>query len=106
MIALEDLTGIRSGMKVRRKQRRNHHSWAFYQLRTFIAYKALLAGVEVFLVDPAYTSQTCSCCGERGQRKSLLFTCKKCGDFDADINAAKNIAFRGLRRQARKPAAS
>lgn len=96
MIALEDLTGIRTGMKVRRKQRRTHHSWAFYQLRLFIAYKALLAGVEVFLVDPAYTSQTCSCCGERGQRKSLLFTCKICGTFDADINAAKNIAFRGL----------
>lgn len=106
MIALEDLTGIRSGMKVCRKQRRTHHCWAFHQLRSLIAYKALLEGIEVFLVDPAYTSQTCSCCGERGQRKSLLFTCKTCGTLDADINAAKNIAFRGLRRQARKSVAS
>jgi len=32
-IALEDLTGIRQRTRVRKPQRSQHHSWAFYQLR-------------------------------------------------------------------------
>src|SRR5262249_19428200 len=56
-IALEDLTGIRERTRVRRQHRYGHHSWAFYQLRQFIAYKAEAAGVPLVLVNPAYTSQ-------------------------------------------------
>ena len=43
-IALEDLKGIRERINaqrtVRKRQRRVLHSWAFFQLRAFIAYKA------------------------------------------------------------------
>ena len=48
-IALEDLTHIRTRAKqtVAKRQRRVLHSWAFFQLRAFIAYKAALAGVPV-----------------------------------------------------------
>lgn len=46
-IALEDLTHIRTRMKARRSQRATLHSWAFAQLRSFIAYKAQLRGVPV-----------------------------------------------------------
>ncbi len=99
-IALENLTHIRSRTTVGKRRRRVLHSWAFYQLRSFIAYKAALAGVRVVLVDPAYTSQTCSRCGhcERANRKSQAqFLCRNpvCGfSAHADINAAVNIRCR------------
>lgn len=44
-IALEDLTGIRDRVSVRRSQRATLHGWSFGQLRAFVAYKAALAGV-------------------------------------------------------------
>jgi len=48
-IALEDLTGIRQRTRVRKPQRYGHHSWSFYQLRQFVAYKAQAAGVPLVL---------------------------------------------------------
>jgi putative transposase len=95
VIALEDLTGIRQRTRCRKAQRYRKQSWSFHQLRTFIAYKALAAGVPVVLVDPAYTSQDCHVCGERGHRNGLLFSCTTCGDFDSDLNGALNIAAGG-----------
>jgi putative transposase len=92
VIRLEALSGIGNRTKVRKKQRRIHHSWAFYQLRQMIEYKAVLLGVPVELINPAYTSQTCSTCGQRGQRNALVFKCSDCGILDADINGALNIA--------------
>jgi IS605 OrfB family transposase len=98
-IALENLTHIRSRAKQPvKRQRRVLHSWAFFQLRAFIAYKAQAAGVRLVLVDPAYTSQTCSRCGhcERANRKSQAkFLCVSCGfSAHADANAAVNIGRR------------
>jgi putative transposase len=94
-IALEDLSGIRTRVTVRKAQRRVHHSWAFHQLRTFVLYKAAIAGVPVKLVDPRNTSRTCFQCGhcEKGNRKSQKeFKCLACGFVaNADLNAAKNI---------------
>ena len=101
-IALEDLKGIRGRTehRLRRRQRARHVSWAFFQLRNFIEYKARLAGVTVVAVDPAYTSQTCSCCGhcEKSNRKSQSeFVCRSCGfTLHADLNAARNIRARAL----------
>jgi IS605 OrfB family transposase len=95
-IALEDLTGIRERTKVRKTHRAQHHAWAFYQLRQFVTYKAQDAGLAVILVDPAYTSQACHCCGTRGHRSGLTFSCPRCGyGGDADVNAALNIATAG-----------
>ena len=62
-IALEDLTGIRTRVTVRRCQRATLHSWAFFQLRNFVEYKAKRTGVPVILVDPRNTSRTCPVCG-------------------------------------------
>jgi IS605 OrfB family transposase len=56
-IALEDLTHIRTRVRAQRPQRVVLHSWAFRQLRSFIAYKARLAGVPVVLVDPRNESR-------------------------------------------------
>lgn len=53
------LTGIREGVnqKSRKNHRRRVNGWASYQLKEFLSYKALAAGVPLVLVDPAYTSQ-------------------------------------------------
>lgn len=99
-IALEDLSGIRDRVTVRRSQRRQHSSWAFLQLRTFIEYKAKLAGVLVKLVDPRNTSRTCPQCGhiDKANRVSQsLFSCVSCGfSGPADTIAAGNISRRAL----------
>ncbi|MFI6577746.1 RNA-guided endonuclease InsQ/TnpB family protein [Nocardiopsis sp. NPDC050513] len=98
-IALEDLSGIRQRVRLRKPQRVTLHSWAFAQLGSFIVYKARRAGVPVVFVDPAYTSQTCSWCDhrEKGNRISQdSFVCRSCGVVaHADRNASRNIAHRG-----------
>jgi len=95
-IALENLKGIGSRTTVRREQRAQHGGWAFFQLRSFIEYKAKLAGVPVVLVDARNTSRTCAECGhcEKANRQSQnKFLCKACGYIaHADVNAAINIA--------------
>lgn len=102
-IALEDLTGIRERTTVRRSQRDRHSKWAFTQLRTFIGYKAAIAGVPVVPVDPAYTSQGCSVCGyvdPKNRKTRNQFCCLSCGHAEAaDVNAAKNIALRAAANQ-------
>jgi len=98
IIALEDLTGIRDGVnqKAGKNQRRRINGWAFYQLKEFLTYKALQVGIPLVLVNPAYTSQTCYVCGERGIRNGKSFKCPSCGwSGDSDLNGAKNIAFLG-----------
>lgn len=92
-IALEDLKGFRP--TVRKAQREIFGKWAFGELRRFMEYKAALAGVPVILVNPQYTSQTCSACGHisKSNRKSqAIFSCTSCGEaLNADQNAARNI---------------
>ena len=99
-IALEDLSGIRQRVTVKKAQRRVHHSWSFYDLRTKILYKAKLTGVPVILVDPRNTSRECSKCGHiaKSNRKSQAeFLCRSCGfALNADLNAARVIAGRGV----------
>ncbi|MFE5715502.1 RNA-guided endonuclease InsQ/TnpB family protein [Streptomyces sp. NPDC056501] len=98
-IALEDLTGIRERVRLRKPQRVTLHSWSFRQLGTFIAYKAQRAGVPVVYVDPAYTSQECSRChhvDRRNRPSQAVFACQACGFVEhADLNSSHNIAARG-----------
>jgi len=99
-IALEDLKGIGDSTVVRHSQRRRHKSWAFSQLRSFIEYKAKLAGVLVKLVDPRNTSRTCPQCGfvSKSNRKSQSeFLCQQCGfASNADLVGAINISRRAF----------
>ncbi|WP_260180578.1 RNA-guided endonuclease InsQ/TnpB family protein, partial [Actinoplanes campanulatus] len=67
-IKLEDLSGIRERMTVKKAQRSDLHSWAFHQLRQFVGYKAVIAGVPVVLVDPRNTSRQCAECGHIDKR--------------------------------------
>ena len=94
-LVFEDLGGIRKTRKQYRSFKYALHSWSFYQLQTFVEYKAKLLGIPVLYVDPAYTSQDCSMCGARGQRDGKNFKCPACGHVDhADVNAAFNIALK------------
>ena len=95
LIRMEDLTGITDKTKNSFLK-----SWAYFQLQTMIQDKAKDYFIIVEYVDPAYTSQTCSTCGnlDKEQRNGVKFICsnKECLDFgeekDADINAATNIS--------------
>jgi IS605 OrfB family transposase len=104
-IALEDLTGIRERVNQQprsKTERRRANSWAFYQLRQFLEYKARVAGVSLILVPPAYTSQTCHRClhihpdPAQSYRTGKQFKCGHCGwEGDADLNGANVIALLG-----------
>jgi IS605 OrfB family transposase len=97
-IKLEDLSGIRQRVTVRKAQRSDLHSWAFHQLRSFVTYKAALAGVPVALVDPRNTSRECSRCGhidKRNRPNRDDFRCTSCTHAEGtDTNAARNISRR------------
>jgi putative transposase len=99
-ISLEDLKGIRDRVSVKKPQRNRHAGWSFLQLRSFVIYKAALAGVLVVMIDPRNTSRTCNVCGhcEKANRKSQAeFECRQCGySANADFNAARNIRAKGL----------
>jgi IS605 OrfB family transposase len=90
VLALENLKGHHLSNRRFRK-----YSWAFKDLLSKVTYKAELAGLKVISVNPAYTSQRCSCCGSESKdnRKSQdWFLCGKCNyQANADVNASKNI---------------
>ena len=102
---LEDLSGIRKNQNNQRGGKRSSGanrklgSWAFLQLEHFIRYKAEELGKTMLLVDPSYTSQRCSRCGDiRPQnRHGTNFHCHACNfELHADLNASRNIAQLGI----------
>jgi putative transposase len=100
VIAIEGLTGIRerTNQQPRNKtERRRSNNWAFYQLRTFLEYKAIKFGAKIVAVPPRYTSQTCHECLHIGLRSDKKFGCTNCGwHGDADFNGANMIRLLGL----------
>jgi len=72
-------------------------AWSEFGKR--LAYKAENAGRQFVAVNPAYTSQDCSGCGNRQKMKlsDRTYVCPVCGiKMDRDLNAAKNILSVGL----------
>nr|WP_276280287.1 transposase [Halorussus sp. DT72] len=79
------------------------HEWLFDRLLSFVQYRAAERGIAVVEVNPEYTSQRCMECGfTHPQNRNLdenHFECLKCeASAHDDYNAAKNIAFRCVRR--------
>ena len=107
-INIEDLSGF--GRDKYGHVKDDEHSkmilrnWSYYDLQEKIKYKAAIHGIEVRKIDPKYTSQTCSVCGEKGLRqtqKEFICTNPECAChkiynnqkyINADFNAARNIA--------------
>lgn len=96
-IRLERLTGIRQRTRVwNRHSNRLVAGWSFGQLQAFVEYKARRVGLLVEYVNPRHTSQDCSACHARGERRADIFRCTACGlVMHADLNAARNIAAGG-----------
>lgn len=89
VLAMENLKG--NHLSNRRFRRYN---WAFKDLLNKITYKAQNAGLKVISVDPKYTSQTCSICGQKdksNRKNQSLYVCSCGAKLNADINAARNI---------------
>ena len=110
IIGLENLTDIRErtrtrkGKKATDKQRKSNSrrsKWAFSELHSLIAYKAVRSGSMCVKVDAHYTSQSCPKCGstskENRPHKGLTFQCKACKyTLHADLVGARNITLRTL----------
>lgn len=103
-INLENLTGYDTDDIVLR-------NWSYYKIQQYITYKAFKYGIEVRKINPCYTSQICSECGNyhpenrpKGDKGQAYFNChnEECAThskespykygINADFNAARNIA--------------
>lgn len=76
--------------------------WGIF--RSMLTYKGNDAGCVVREVNEAFSTQDCSKCHDRGGPKGRsglgirAWRCVVCGsDHDRDVNAARNILFRGLK---------
>ena len=72
---------------------------AWTTLMNMLSYNAEEAGTVIHRVDPAYTSQLCSRCGNLVEKdlSVRIHECPYCNlRMDRDINAARNILKRGL----------
>ena len=92
VIVLENLKSIK--VKKHKGQNKNRISQVpLYELRRIITYKAGHMGKRVALVCPSFTSQVDCLTGKReGERRGRRFYAKSGLIYDADINAAINIA--------------
>ncbi|MCL1876045.1 MAG: transposase [Synergistaceae bacterium] len=67
--------------------------------RRQIEYKQMWRGGKVIAIEPQYTSQKCSRCGNKhadNRKTQSEFVCVMCGhEENADMNAAKNILAAG-----------
>jgi putative transposase len=74
--------------------------WGFFD--RVLTYKAKLFGRKVDYVNAHYSSQDCNLCDYRSKenrKTQSVFHCQKCNHKDnADINAAKNLIKRYIRR--------
>jgi putative transposase len=105
-IALEDLNV--SGMVKNRKLSKAISDLGWRSFRILLEAKAEMYGRKVQVIsrwEP--TSQTCSCCGERGGKKELdirEWQCLFCGaTHDRDLNAAINIKVAGGQSETNVP---
>ena len=91
-IALEDLQI--TGMVRNRHLSKSILDAGWGTLKQRLADKAVEAGRQVMLVNPSYTSKTCSSCGELFESLSLADRWIECAcglSIDRDVNAAVNI---------------
>ncbi|HCQ91531.1 MAG TPA: transposase [Clostridium sp.] len=102
LFVLEDLTNVRTSTeKVNINNRYIFVSWAFYQFRELLTYKAQMNQSLVIAVNPKFTSQMCPKCGhtEKSNRdkKRHIFCCKNCNyQSNDDRIGAMNLWRKGI----------
>ena len=102
IFTLEDLTNVTfdTTSKRAKKDRYEHHSWAFYDFEQKLMYKALDNGSQVISCDAHYTSQRCPKCGfidsKNRDKTKHEFCCQACSyRTNDDRAAAMNIQLLG-----------
>jgi len=100
---------VSSGKLVKTKMAKSVLDAGWGMMKTMLEYKCDHASVVFEEINEAYTTVTCSCCGEipdsspkgRAGLRIRAWTCSLCGtEHDRDVNAAKNILALGLERLA------
>lgn len=99
LFVLEDLTDIsfdEKNNKRKKDQKRELHSWTFYDFQQKMVYKALENQSIVLEVSATYTSQRCPKCGrihkENRKHEKHLYVCDCCGhQMNDDAVGAFNI---------------
>jgi len=88
----------RKTRKITRRTVRSMLGWAHYRFRERLTSKAEEAGVHVIVQDEAYTSKTCSWCGNvQVIGGSKMYHCRGCKvKIDRDENGARGIFLRAL----------
>ena len=80
---------------------KNKQDAAWSKFLELLEYKADLHGIHVVSVDPAGTTKECASCGVATDKPLWVreHSCPACGHTqDRDLNAAKNILYRGLKQ--------
>ncbi len=94
-IIIGELKEIKNGMNMGKINNQNFQYIPYGLFKQKLKSKCEYYGINYIEVDEAYTSQTCSVCGDinRNNRKHRgLYVCKKCGNvMNADVNGALNI---------------
>ena len=97
-IQIEDLSGIKSSKEFPKFLRH----WTYFDLQAKIEAKAAEQGIRVVKVDPRYTSQRCSKCGNidpKNRPSQAKFCCTSCGfEANADFNASQNLSIRDIEK--------
>ena len=72
--------------------------WAHYLFHQHLTAKAEELGVHIIIQNEAYTSKTCSMCGNmQAIGGSETYNCRRCGvRMDRDENGARGIFLRAL----------
>jgi IS605 OrfB family transposase len=101
VLVLEDLRDLRKSasrkLKTSKSRKLNYiiNSFPWGMFRDFLSYKCLDRSIKVELIQPAYTSKTCSKCGSRKttRPRQVDFVCQDCKfQLDADLNGSRNIS--------------
>ena len=91
-IIVEDLSWNKKNKKKKYRLGFDLSTWDKGYLQERLEFKAYENNIKITTVNPAYTSQICSCCDKLGERTGIEFKCNSCNQvLDADYNAAINI---------------
>jgi len=108
-VAFEDITGIRTSMRSKRKSkngkgmrrdmRRRLNQWPFRKLQSYAEYKVLRKGLPTVVVSNYRKSKYCPVCGRYNRPNGRAYRCRAFG-FEASghVVASWNIAKDGARR--------
>jgi IS605 OrfB family transposase len=98
-LIIEDLNNVKYKSKFGKKFNNKLQRWSYAKTINKIERICMEKGIMLVKVSPAYTSQTCSSCGniDKESRKLEEYKCISCGyEIDADVNASINIHNRGV----------